>query len=479
MSSHAVLWHQGMFLRPHHFQASDRYWHEQLHVSSQWDCNYNWGVQSIELNLDALQNYRFEVRRLQCRLRDGTLVRVPQDGIISSIDFRDALARQNPLEMVLAVPALQPTRSNLGGPEDITIRYRAEIPREGIVDENTGQNAWQIQFKQLNIRLLTSLDDFAGYEVIPLARVERSAKAEAVPQLHMPFIPPLLSCHGWEPLQVGILQQIYHRASKLVKQRAQQVRSRRITFDSQSPGDRKIFEGLRLLNEVSSHLRIMAHAQGVHPLHAYMELCRLVGKLAILGPNVEPPDDLPLYEHDNLGHCFYTVANYINELLGRGLDQMGYEDAQFIGSGLRMKVNMEPRWLAQGYQMFVGVECPLPPDQVVRLLRGGLNMKIGSQDNVDDIFQRGLRGLAFTHNPKPPRALPDSRTLSYFQIDRTASPDEWAAVQRTLCIAIRLNEKLIAGSIDGQSEVSIRTDGPITKMQFTLYVVPTEAAASS
>ena len=135
----------------------------------------------------------------------------------------------------------------------------------------------------------------------------------------------------------------------------------------------------------------MAHAQGVHPLTAYMELCRLVGKLAILGPNVEPPDDLPLYEHDNLGHCFHTVANYINELLGRGLDQMGYEDAEFIGSGLRMKVNMEPRWLAQGYQMFVGVECPLPADQVVRLLRGGLNMKIGSQDNVDDIFQRGLR----------------------------------------------------------------------------------------
>ena len=143
MSSHAVLWHQGMFLRPHHFQASDRYWHEQMHLSSQWDVNYNWGIQSIEINLDALQNYRFEVRRLQCRHRDGTLVRVPQDGVISSIDFREALARQNPLEMVLAVPALQPTRSNLGGPEDITIRYRAEIPREGIVDENTGQNAWQ------------------------------------------------------------------------------------------------------------------------------------------------------------------------------------------------------------------------------------------------------------------------------------------------------------------------------------------------
>src|SRR5438128_2094805 len=113
MSSHAVLWHQGMFLRPHHFQASDRYWHDQVQQSSHWDVNYNWGIHSIDINPDALKNYRFEVRQLQCRLRDGTLVRVPQNGLLAPLEFRDALVRKNPLEIAVAVPQVQLGRSNL------------------------------------------------------------------------------------------------------------------------------------------------------------------------------------------------------------------------------------------------------------------------------------------------------------------------------------------------------------------------------
>lgn len=480
MSSQAVLWHQGMFLRPHHFQAADRYWHDQLQQSSRWDITNNWGIHSIDINPDALKNFRFEVRHLQCRLRDGTLIRVPQDGILAPLEFRDALSRKNPLEIAVAVPLVQLGRSNLQTGEGMNVRYSAEIPREGIPDENTGQNPWQVQFRQMNMRLIaiTKEDDATGYDVLPLAHVERSGKAEAVPELHEPYIPPLLHCDGWAPLQVDILQRIYHRVSNLVTNWGNRVKSKRITFDSQSPGDRQLFEGLRLLNEIFASLRIMAFAPGIHPLQSYTEFCRTLGKLAILGPNVRPPEDIPFYDHDNLGHCFLTVKKYIEELLGHVFDQ-GYFDVPFIGSGLRMKVNIKPEWMAQGFQMFVGVDCPLPAEQVIRLLRGGLNMKIGSQENVDDIFQRGLRGLAFTHNPKPPRVLPDSRTLTYFQIDRTASPDEWTAVQRTYCIAIRLNEKLIAGSIEGQSEVAIRTDGPIAKMQFTLYVVPMDSAKDS
>src|SRR5262249_42969330 len=147
----------------------------------------------------------------------------------------------------LAVPALQLGRANLGEAEDA--RWRSETPRDGIFDENSGQNPRVVQFRRLNMHLMSALQNTAGYEVLPIASIERSAQAEAVPQLNEGYIPPLLACDSWAPLQTGILQQIYHRIGKLVKQRARQVRSRRITFDSQSAGDRQIFEGLRVLNE--------------------------------------------------------------------------------------------------------------------------------------------------------------------------------------------------------------------------------------
>lgn len=474
MSEPAVNWHEGMFLRPHHFQAAERHRHDQLHHSARWDVHYNWGLRSVEIDAAALGNYRFVVPHLQARLRDGTLVRVPQDGALAAVDLRPAFERQNSVTLALAVPAVQLGRANSGADE--AVRYRLYSPPDGVADENTGQNARPVQFRLLNLRLLTADQDPAGYEVLPVARVERSAQAEAVPQLSEVFIPPVLACDAWEALNRGILQQIYHRIGKLVKQRAQQVRSRRITFDSQSPGDRQIFEGLRVLNEAMTYLGTLSDARGVHPLPAYLELCRLVGRLAVFGADPEPPL-LPPYDHDDLGGCFYTVKKYIDDLLTRGTFELGYEEAPFIGAGLRMKVSMKPEWLAPAWQMFVGVESPLLTADCVQLLTGRLNMKIGSFERVDEIFQRGLRGLAFASNARPPRALPESRTLTYFQINRESSLDEWENVQKSLTVAIRLNEKLVAGNIQDQKVVTIRTEGATTTMQFTLYVVPQALAA--
>ena len=39
------------------------------------------------------------------------------------------------------------------------------------------------------------------------------------------------------------------------------------------------------------------------------------------------------------------------------------------------------------------------------------------------------------------RALPESRTLTYFQINTEASREEWEAVAKSHTLAIRLNEK--------------------------------------
>ena len=482
MSSDAVYWHEGMFLRPHHFQASDRYWHDQLHLSSRFDVHYNWGLRSLEFNREALQNFRFEVLRLQCRLRDGTLIRIPQDGMLAPLELRSSMEKGKQLEINLAVPSVQMGRANVGTLEDATARYRMEVPREGVPDEHREKNERPVHFRRLNVQLRTSEQDMAGFEFIPLAKIERSARAEGVPQLDAEYIPPLLGCDAWEALQVGILQQIYQRAGKLVKQRAQQVRTRKIIFDSHSAEDRRIFEGLRILNEIVTHLRIMSHVKGVHPLEAYLELCRILGKLSVFSPTVEPPDlehSIPMYDHDNLGYCFYSVKKHIDALLEHGSGDLNYEEVPFQGSGLRMKVDIEPRWLTQAYFLYVGVESVLPADQVVNLLTGRLNMKIGALENVDDIFAYGRLGLAFNHNPKPPRALPDSRTLTYFQINRDLSPTEWNAVQKSLKMAIRLNEKLIAGNIDGQTEIAIRMDAATSKMQFTLYIVPVELTKES
>src|SRR5207249_2862630 len=214
-----------------------------------------------------------------------------------------------------------------------------------------------------------------------------------------------------------------------------------------------------------SLLGIQVFAQGVHPLPAYMELCRLVGQLSIFGAQRRPPD-LPKYDHDDLGTCFYRVKQYIDMLLNI-LVEPKYKERPFIGAGLRMQVSLEPSWLESIWQMFVGVQSPLSTEEVIRLLTrsGQLDMKIGSSERVDDIFRLGEAGLRFAHSPRPPRALPQVPGLVYFQVNRESQLQEWQKVQKSLTMAIRLNENLIVGNIQGQRVLTIKNGGQTTTMQ--------------
>jgi type VI secretion system protein ImpJ len=332
-----------------------------------------------------------------------------------------------------------------------------------------------VQVRLLNVRLLLSTDDLGGYEVVPVARVEKSQRAEAVPQLDVTYIPPVLAGDAWRPLAAGILEAIYDRVGKKMEILASQVISRRITVDSTRSGDALLISQLRVLNEVAAPLGVQTFAQGVHPLFLYLELCRIVGELAIFGPERRLPE-LPRYDHDDLGGCFYRVKQHIDALLNC-LVEPEYKERPFIGAGLRMQVALERNWLDPVWQMYVGVQSPLDPEKLLALLTkpGQLDMKIGSADRVDTIFKLGQAGLRVVACKVPPRALPALADQTYFLVQREAAPQEWAAVEKAQTMAVRLNENLIAGNIQNQQVLTIKTGGQTTTLQITLYVVPVES----
>src|SRR5262249_52162200 len=154
------------------------------------------------------------------------------------------------------------------------------------------------------------------------------------------------------------------------------------------------------------------------------------------------------YDHDDLGGCFYRAKQYVDALLDI-LVEPAYKERPFVGAGLRMQVALELAWLESVWQMYIGVLSPLDAEEGIRLLTraGQLDMKVGSSDRVDAIYRLGQAGLRFTHAPRPPRALPTLPGLIYFQINRESQQSEWQNVQKSLTLAIRLNENLIAGDI--------------------------------
>src|SRR5262249_13032250 len=158
--------------------------------------------------------------------------------------------------------------------------------------------------------LLTGGQDQTGFEVLPIARVAKSQRAEAAPEIDKSFIPPVLGTDAWRPLESEIMQVTSDRIGKKIEELATQVTSRGITFDSHSQGDPLILAQLRELNEAYALLQILAFAQGVHPFTAYLELCRLAGRLSIFDETRRTPV-LPPYDHDDLGGCFWRVKQLI------------------------------------------------------------------------------------------------------------------------------------------------------------------------
>ncbi len=474
MRNLAVHWYEGLFLRPQHFQAGDRFWSETLQTSGQWDNHYNYGLRRVEISHEAIGNYQFQVNSCHARLMDGTLVALDPGQGLDRLDLKEAFAKETTVRVFLAVPKLSMGRANVGTLQSPgKCRYVEE--RRSVQDESEGGNDQELEFRSLNVRLMLSTQELEGYEVLPIAQVQRVGQQEAAPTLDVGYIPPLLAVDAWPPLGRDVVRAIYDRVGKKIEVLSEQVINRGITLGSQEPGDLDRLLMLSELNVAYATLGVMAFAEGIHPLRAYVELCRLVGRLAIFGPQRRTPE-VPRYDHDDLAGIFYWVREQI-ELLLDSIRDYEYEQRFFIGEGKGMRVTLESKWFQADWQWFVGVaRGGLNEKECLALLSpGGLDWKLGSARQVDALFQYGAAGLHLTPLPQAPRALPPRGDWSYYEVSRQDAA--WKDVLETQTLAMRLKDTLIANraNLQGERKLVVVLGDRQAALQFALFAVPKRA----
>jgi type VI secretion system protein ImpJ len=469
-----VHWYEGLFLRPQHFQAAERSWTEALQTSEHYDHPYPYGLRRFEFSEEAIGNYQFQVLACEARMQDGTLLSLDAGQPLDRLDLRAGFAKESTVRIYLGVPKLAMGRVNVGS---ITERgmHRYVEQKQAVQDESLGGNDQELEFRTLNARLLLSTQELAGYEVLPIAQVQRASEKEAAPQLDLRYIPPLLAVDAWPPLREGIVRAIYDRIGKKSEVLAEQVVNRGIGLASQEPGDLDRLLMLTELNQAYASLGVWGFAEGIHPLPAYLELCQLVGRLAIFGAPRRLPD-LPRYDHDDLGRIFYHVKGQIELLLDTVRDYE-YEQRFFVGEGQGMRVTIEAKWLQADWQWFVGVQRGgLTDKECLALLSpGGLDWKLGSARQVDAMFQYGAEGLQLTPLPQAPRALPPRGDWSYYEVSRRNAA--WKDVLETQTLAMRLKDTLIANRdrLQGERKLAVALGDRQAELQFALFAVPRRA----
>ncbi len=190
MKNLPVHWYEGLFLRPHHLQAAERHWSELLSTSLCSDNPYNYGLFRFEYSKEALANYQLDITSLKARMRDGTLIELGTESTSDRVDLKgaindvsqlvaslgDAVEQTANVRVYLAVPHLRMGRNNCRRTQEDDPGARYTEARISVADENRGGHDQEVQFRDLNVKLLLSTQDLAGHELLPIAQFQRVVK---------------------------------------------------------------------------------------------------------------------------------------------------------------------------------------------------------------------------------------------------------------------------------------------------------------
>ncbi len=308
----AVQWHEGMLLSPQHFQQEQIYrenkrWHE-LSLTSP----YFWGLQHLDFEPTGLLNGKLTIRSIYGMMPDGLVVNYNQDtdspldvdlSTIEELGDGGAFAQ---------IHLVVPIRTENAAYHKAPIQRFDSMPGSVVVDENTGENGVEVH------RLSPRYDLFVGdqapsrYVSMPLMRIKRENDGTFRPT---DYVPPIrvFRCKSVRSSDSMLIK--FERTVHAIRQKAIQLSGLAVNESSGlSHQDRsKKREISALLGSVLPSLEMVLSAE-VHPFHAYAAFCDAVGRLARLTRDAVPPR-LPVYDHNNLRHCFNPVIKFLAELL--------------------------------------------------------------------------------------------------------------------------------------------------------------------
>ncbi len=459
MQHKQLNWSEGLFLRPHHFQSADRYWHELIGLSSSFDQGHNYGIFSIELNEDALENQILQIVRFRARTKMGTVIAF-DDSIVDRVDlnqklesdpkFVEFLRDQNGIRIYLGVPHLKLSKPNVAvGAGNGQVRYLASLRQ--LEDEVAGGNPQEVETRSLNIRFLFESDDLDGYEAIPVFRLTRSRDVDGRLKRDTTYYPPCLTVRSHPDLQRNILESVYDLLNSRAEILRRQVVDTGTTFATQVAGAVERLMLLRTINEALGGLNCYAFSDGVHPFDAYAMLCQLIGRLSVFGAD-KSIGDMPRYDHDDLYTIFRWALDRIRVLIDIGDE--GYFQRFFKGTGrAKLRVNIESEWFSRNWQLVLGIHSmDLSSSECLSNLDRSVAWKLAQPSFVDYCYEKQARGLKLRTLRNVPTVLPKTPGWSFFSI---AEDDLWDEVKSEGAIALRLNSDQVKNLADLENNQTI------------------------
>ena len=404
-----VLWTEGLFLQPHHFQQADRYVEALVTGLARRSMPYAWGVSTLEIDDAALKVGQFALKSVSGLTQDGTVFRVPQaDSHPPALEVPPNI---KDCVVYLSVPQRRQGASevDLSGAEQSASRLR---PAELEVTDTMSQDrkAVTLGVGKMRLQFALAVDDMADKLVIPVARIiEVRPDREVI--LDGGFIASCLDVRAAAPLSAFLRELeglLSHRMTAL---------SGRLSEGGGSRAVAEITDFLLLMcvNRTLPMIRHLATIENVHPATVFAEGVKLAGELSTFMAADKRVPEIPAYRHDDLTRTFAplirTLRQYLSSVLETSAISIPLEARKY---GILVGVIADRKLLSTaGFVLAVKAEIP---DEAVRRHFAG-QVKIGPVEEIRQLVNSALPGIALRPLPVAPRQIPYHAGVVYFQLE--------------------------------------------------------------
>ncbi|MFH1138314.1 MAG: type VI secretion system baseplate subunit TssK [Pseudomonadota bacterium] len=445
-----IYWREGMLLRPQHFQLQDRFHEALVHYLFSLHQKYYWGIDSLEINRDALQNQTLSIDSCRMVSPDGAVITFPGNARIESRSFEGRLPTAGrPLDIFLGLPSLKTSESNLGG-EDGSSSESSAHPRRFYLKSDDGpvSDLFASDSQSLIERLYFDLRLFFGEEkkeageFLPLkiGEVSRTEKGFA---LSPRYIPPATTLVA-DPILFGLVKKVRDRLTAKGRELQEQKRERGARTKEIGARDALHLLFALTLNRYIPLFHQITEDGLVHPRQAYALLRTLVGELSSFSEGVsflgaaeaQGGAPLPEYRHEDLWNCFYPAAGLIERLLDELVARAGYA-VKLTWDGELYSADLDEKVFDGDNKFYLVIDTPLPLSELLAMMKG--TAKICSREGVPTLVKRALYGAAVQHLPAPPPELPQRTQACHFLLEKSSSA--WDRVVKDKNIAISFEFK--------------------------------------
>ena len=424
-----VLWTEGLFLQPHHFQQSDRYMEAMVGGLARRVRPYCWGLSQLEIDDEVLKVGQFALKGIAGLTHDGAVFRVPMTD-----DHPPALEVPNTIKdcvVLLTVPQRRQgaIEVDLTGAEMSASRLR---PSELEVTDTMGQQRKPVTLAvgKLRLQFALAVDDLSDKLSIPIARIIEVRPDKSI-VLDQAFIPSCVDVRAAQPLH-GFLRELEgllsHRMTALAG---------RLSEGKGARGAAEISDFLLLgvVNRTLPLVRHLGQIENVHPEDLYRTFVALAGELSVFMTADKEPPRFPAYRHDDLTATFTPVIRTLRQYLSSVLEQTAIPIAlEARKYGISVGVIADRKLLGNA-GFVLAVAADIPAEDVRRHFAG--QAKIGPVEEIRQLVNSALPGITLRPLPVAPRQIPYHAGVVYFELD-SASP-YWGKMTTSGGIAVHVS----------------------------------------